>query len=61
MCVVFVLVYVYDWQGRMAVADCQANNQSINQSMEGGRSGILCFSYQSILLSTIVLNDMIHS
>ena len=33
MCVVFVLVYVYDWQGRTAVADCQANNQSINQSI----------------------------
>ena len=33
MCIIFVLVYVYDWQGRTAVADCQANNQSINQSI----------------------------
>ena len=37
MCVVFVLVYVYDWQGRTAVANCQANNQSISQSTQQWR------------------------
>ena len=34
-CIIAIVLYVVlcDWQERKAVADCQINNQSINQSI----------------------------
>ena len=56
VCVVFVLVCVYNWQERTAVADCQANNQS-NHSYDKKSSNSLCqkFCFRFLFFQTKIM------